>query len=70
MGYWYSGDIKFVVVKNTPSLIKFLDKKNEGYYIEEREVGDCGINRDEGIVQYKELLYGENIFIKLYPFKD
>ena len=69
MSYWFS-KVDFIIVRKTDTLIKFLEKKKEAYIEEERDVSNCGVEPEQGVVQYKNLLYGEEIFYKLYPFTN
>jgi len=56
------------IVRKTDTLQKFLDEKKVGYYEEETPLLNCGVEENEGVVEYKGVLYGEVIFRKLYPF--
>jgi len=61
---------RFIVVRKSDRLIKFLNQKKEYYLIEERNVSHCGVCDTKGVISYKGVLYGEDIFLDLYPFDN
>ena len=58
------------IVRKTKTLQKFLDEKKVGYFEDEQDVSNCGVEENQGVVEYKGVLYGELIFCELYPFTN